>query len=193
LASTKKLSCGAGAGVSIQVRFSEISPYGNCYELQDAEGLASQQDFLLQGNLTALCTLKRKGDAEVEMQGHLKANLSLTCDRCLVPYDFDVDTKLQVLFKTVSSEFKHLKELECDVEDLDTVILDEPVIDLNDVLRQQLYLALPLKSLCLEQCRGICARCGENLNFAECRCNHERQDLPFAVLAQLKNKNIIKK
>jgi uncharacterized protein len=179
--------------VGIQVRFSEILPFGNCYEVQELEGLVSQQDFLLKGNLTAHCTLKRKGDAEVEMQGQLKARLSLNCDRCLAPYDFDVDAQLQVLFKTDSFEFKHLKELECNVEDLDTVILDEPVVDLDDVLRQQLYLALPLKSLCSEQCRGICSRCGENLNVAECRCNYERQDLPFAVLAQLKNKNIIKK
>jgi uncharacterized protein len=179
--------------VTLQVRFSEILPYGNCYEVQEIDGLPSQQDFLLKGNLTAHCTLRRKADAEVEMQGQLKATLSLTCDRCLVSYDFDVDTELQVLFKTVSSEFTHLKELECNVEELDSVILDEPVVDLDDVLRQQLYIALPLKSLCSEQCRGICARCGVNLNFAECRCNHEGQEFPFAVLAQLKNKNIIKK
>ena len=179
--------------MSIQVRFSEILPCGNSYEVQEIELLHAQNDFLLKGNLTAYCTLKRKGDAEVEMQGQLKANMLLTCDRCLVSYDFDVDTKFQLLFKTVSSEFKPLQELECNVEELDSVILDEPVVDLDDVLRQQLYLSLPLKSLCSEQCKGICARCGENLNFAECKCNHEWQGLPFAVLAQLKQKNIIKK
>jgi uncharacterized protein len=179
--------------VSIQVRFSEILPCGNFYEVQELDVLASQQDFSLKGNLTAHCTLKRKGDTEVEMQGQLKACLSLNCDRCLVLYDVDVDAQLQVLFKTVSSEFKQLKELECNVEDLDTVILDEPVVDLDDVLRQQLYLALPLKNLCSEQCRGICVQCGEDLNLVDCRCNLERRDLTFAVLAQLKNKNIIKK
>lgn len=177
----------------MQVRFSEILPCGNCYEVRELEGLASQQDFLLKGNLMAHCTLKLKSDAEVEMQGQLKANLSLTCDRCLGSYDFDIDTELQILFKAVSNEFNHLKELECSVEELDFVILDEPVVDLDDVLRQQLYLALPLKNLCSEQCKGLCARCGENMNFVECRCSHERQALPFAVLAQLKNKDIIKK
>lgn len=177
----------------IQVRFSEVSPSGNYYEVQGIEGLASQQDFLVKENLTAYCSLKRKGEAMVEMQGHLKACLSLLCDRCLVAYDVDVDTKFQMLFKTVSSEFKHLEELECHVEDLDIVILDEPVVDLDDVLRQQLYLALPQKSLCSEQCRGMCVQCGVDLNFVECRCGHERQGLPFAVLAQLKNKDIIEK
>lgn len=177
----------------IQVRFSEISPYGNYYEVQGIESLASQQDFLVKGNLTAHCSLKRKDEAVVELQGHLATCLSLLCDRCLVAYDVDVDTKFQMLFKTVSNDFEHLDELECNVEDLDVVILDEPVVDLDDVLRQQLYLALPQKSLCSEQCRGMCAQCGVDLNFVECRCGHERQDLPFAVLAQLKNKDIIEK
>lgn len=178
--------------MSIQVRFSEILPCGNCYEVNEIEGLSVQQEFFLKGNLQAHCSLQRKGDAEVEMQGQLKANMLLTCDRCLVSYDFVVDTELQLVFKTVSSEFMHSNELECNVEDLDSVLLEEPVIDLDDILRQQLYLSLPLKSLCSEQCRGICSFCGENLNLAACRCEHERQALPFAVLAQLKNKNFIK-
>ena len=175
----------------MRVRFSEISPGGNSYEVQDIEGLALQQDFLVQGGVVAHCTLKRKGDAEVEMLGNLQAYLSLTCDRCLVAYDVDVNTDLQVHFKAVASECKSLGELECTVEDLDAVILDEPVVDLDDVLRQQLYLALPLKRLCSEQCRGLCPQCGADLNRSGCGCDHRKQDLPFAGLAQLKNKKII--
>lgn len=170
----------------MRVRFSEISPYGNCYEVRDVEGLASQLDFLVKGNLMAQCTLKHKGESRVEMQGHLKACLALTCDRCLVLYDVDVDTELHILFETVSNDLGLLKELECNIQELDSVILEEPVVDIDDILRQQLYLALPLKSLCSEQCKGICMQCGVNLNAAECRCANERQDLPFAVLAQLK-------
>jgi uncharacterized protein len=173
----------------MRVWFNEISPNGNCYEVEGIEGLASQQDFIVKGPLSARCTLKRRGDAKVEMEGRLKACLSLICDRCLASHDIDVDVELQVLFKTVSSDSWQLKELECNISDLDTILLDEPVVDLDDVLRQQLYLALPLKNLCSEQCRGICPRCGVNLNLEECKCANERQDLPFAILARLKNKN----
>lgn len=173
----------------ILVRFDEISPNGNYYEVQDLEVLASQQDFIVKGPLAAQCTLKRKGGNKVEMQGHLSACLSLTCDRCLISYDIDVNTELQLFFETESSESRLLQELECNVSDLDCIILDEPVVDLDDVLRQQLYLALPLKSLCSQQCKGICSRCGVNLNLAGCRCADERQDSPFAILAHLKNKS----
>ena len=171
-----------------RIPFNDISPQGNYYEVQEIEGLASQQDFVVKGHLEARCTLKRKGEAKVGMQGCLKANLSLTCDRCLAAYDANVDAEMQMLFETASGDSWQVKELECNFQDLDCITLDEPIIDLDDILRQQLYLSLPLKKLCSEQCKGICSRCGVNLNLAECRCTNEGQDLPFAVLAQLKNK-----
>lgn len=171
------------------VRFDQVSPYGNHYEVRGIEGLAAQQDFIVKGPLAAQCTLKRKGNDKVEMQGHLKACLSLTCDRCLASYDIDVDTELRVLFETVSSDSRQLPEVECTISDLDSIVLDEPVVDLDDVLRQQLYLALPMKSLCSEQCKGICSGCGVNLNLAECGCENKSGNSPFAVLARLKKKS----
>jgi uncharacterized protein len=171
------------------VRFDQISPSGNHYEVRSIEGLASQQDFIVKGPLAAQYTLQRKGDDKVEMQGRLKACLSLNCDRCLASYDIEVDTELQVLFETASSDSRRLQEVECTISDLDSIVLDEPVVDLDDVLRQQLYLALPVKSLCSEQCKGICSGCGVNLNLAECGCEFERETSPFAVLARLKKKS----
>jgi uncharacterized protein len=179
--------------VGTRIPFNDISPTGNYYEVQDIEGLAAQQDFVVKGHLEARCTLRRKGEAKVEMQGRLQANLSLTCDRCLAAYDANVDAEMQILFETASSDTWQVKELECNFQDLDCITLDEPVVDLDDILRQQLYLLLPLKKLCSEQCKGICPRCGVNLNLEECRCANVRQDLPFAVLAQLKKKNTTEK
>jgi len=175
------------------IQFNEISPCGNCYEVREVEGLASQHDFMVNGPLDAQCTLKRKGDNKVEVQCRLKASLSLVCDRCLVSYDAAVDTELQIVLETASSDSSYLGELECSCQDLDCVMLDEPVVDLDDILRQQLYLALPLKRICSDQCRGICPQCGVNLNSAGCNCANEKQGLPFAILAKLKNKNTIKK
>lgn len=170
----------------MRVRFSEISPVGSRYEIREIEGLSLQQDFVVRGPVEAQCTLKRKGDAKVELYGSLKVSLSLPCDRCLSLYDVEVDADLHVIFETESGGSWQVKELECNIPDLDTVVLDEPVIDLDDVLRQQLYLALPVKSLCSEQCRGICSQCGANLNLAACNCADQGKKSPFSVLAQLK-------
>jgi uncharacterized protein len=174
-----------GAPVML-IRFNEVSPLGSCYEIREVEGLNTPQDFVVKGPVDARCTLKRKGDHKVEMQGHLRATLTLTCDRCLSAYDREVDTELQLLFEVESGDSWHLKDLEYNIPDLDTVPLEEPIIDLDDVLRQQLYLSVPMKNLCTEHCRGFCSRCGANLNHAECGCDIENKESPFAVLTQLK-------
>jgi uncharacterized protein len=170
----------------MRVRFNEISLYGNSYAIEEIEELSLHHDFIVKGPLDARCTLNRKDERKVALQGRLKAVVTLTCDSCLAPYDIDVDTEMQVLFEVESSDSWHLKELEYNIPDLDSVVLDEPVIDLDDVIRQQLYLALPMKNLCSEQCKGMCSQCGANLNLSSCGCAKEIKGSPFAILARKK-------
>jgi uncharacterized protein len=164
------------------IRFNEIAPLGSTFELREIDGLNTQQDFLLKEVVEAKCTLKRKGDLKVELEGQLQVTLTLICDRCLFSYDSEIDTVFKVLFEVESESSWHVKDMEYNIPDLDTVSLAEPVIDIDDVLRQQLYLVLPMKNLCSEQCRGICTRCGANLNLAACGCVAENKESPFAIL-----------
>jgi uncharacterized protein len=168
------------------IRFNEISPLGSTYEFRTIDGLGPPQDFAVKGPVSARCTLKRQGDDKVELQGRLQATLTLNCDRCLSSYDKEVDTEFQLLFEIESADAWHLNDLEYNIPDLDTIFVEEPVVDLDDVLRQQLYLALPMKNICMELCRGICSRCGTDLNHAECGCADKSKDSPFAILAKLK-------
>lgn len=173
------------------VRLSEISPGGSYFEIHKIEGLESPSFdvAVVPGSINAQCTLKRKGENKAELQGQLAAILRLDCDRCLVTYELKVNTALQLLFEVETEASWRLKDLEYKIPDLDTIVLDEPVIDLDDVIRQQLLLALPMKKLCSENCRGICARCGSNLNQVVCGCDGEQQESPFVILAQLKKQN----
>lgn len=177
----------------MQVRFSEISPSGNRYKIPGLRGPVPPEDFTVCGPFEAVCTLKRQGESKVEMQGHLQTQLAVRCDRCLATYAIAVDTELHLLFELASNEAWQLKEVECTRSDLDSIILDEPVVDLDDVLRQQLYLALPMKNLCSEQCKGICLQCGANRNLEHCPCGERKPGSPFAVLAKLKEKGGKKK
>ena len=177
----------------MRIRFNEISPTGNQYELQAIEGLDEQQDFVVQGPMEVRCSLKRKGDDKVELQGWLKATVALACDRCLEQYNLVLESEMQLLLETISEDSWHLREIEHVGDDLDTMILDESVVDLDDVLRQQLYLMLPVKSLCSETCRGVCPQCGANLNKEECSCATGDRTNPFAVLQQLKQFTTTKK
>ncbi|MCL1980907.1 MAG: DUF177 domain-containing protein [Proteobacteria bacterium] len=167
------------------VRFNEISPHGSHYDIRMIEGLEDSPDLVVD-LLEVRCSLTRKDDTKVELQGRLQSALTLDCDRCLSPYQREVDVAMQMLFEVETEASWQVKDLEYRIPDLDTIVLDEPVIDLDDVIRQQLYLALPMKSLCSEQCQGICASCGANRNLVTCGCADERGRSPFAVLAQLK-------
>jgi len=114
--------------------------------------------------------------------------LRLVCDRCLVEYAFAVDVAFHLILEVPGEGSWQVREMECSATDLDTVQLARPVADLNEILRQQLFLSLPGKYLCCSDCRGLCSNCGADLNTTGCTCEQEAVNSPFAVLASLKGK-----
>ena len=92
------------------------------------------------------------------------------------------------MLEVPSEEKWHIKDLECSGDDLDTILLREPVVDFWDILRQQLYLSLPEKLICSTDCKGLCPECGVDLNSGSCSCVREEKESPFSVLAKLKKK-----
>jgi uncharacterized protein len=77
------------------------------------------------------------------------------------------------------------EEQEIEDDDLDTAYYRDGVIDLAELVREQLYLALPMKPLCQEACRGLCSECGTNLNSGACACTHDWEDPRLAPLKAL--------
>ena len=70
-------------------------------------------------------------------------------------------------------------------KNLETSYYRNDAIDLNELLREQFYLALPMKPLCGEACRGLCAQCGTNLNAGTCDCQPVWDDPRLSVLKGL--------
>lgn len=168
------------------IRFSEISQHGSRFEFHEIRGLAGQQDFEISGPVRAECAIERKGDLKVAVRGRVEVEIFVPCDRCLRSFPFRVNAEFQQLFAVESEDSWRVKEMDSAPVDLETEVLDEPVIDLDDVLRQQVYLAIPVKKLCIETCQGLCLQCGVNLNETACVCAKGNKESPFAVLAQLK-------
>jgi uncharacterized protein len=71
--------------------------------------------------------------------------------------------------------------------DLSLGFYQDGVIDVDDLAREQIELALPMARLCTEECRGLCPECGANLNHSHCACNIE-VDTRWAALKELKSK-----
>ncbi|MBI4264779.1 MAG: DUF177 domain-containing protein [Acidobacteria bacterium] len=117
--------------------------------------------------------------------GTVRTSLELACSRCLDPFVLKVDAPFDLRFLP-ASKIATEAEREVAEEDLETSYYRDDQIDLNDVLREQWYLALPMKPLCQEACRGLCPQCGTNLNTGSCACAPVWEDPRLAPLKQVK-------
>ncbi|MCI5223288.1 MAG: DUF177 domain-containing protein [Candidatus Electrothrix sp. AR4] len=171
--------------IRMKVLFTDISKSGNRYAVTDDDWLV-QTRLHKNAPVHSELTLNRKGDTRVEVRGFLHTGLELTCDRCLAAYNFAVKMDFHFILEVENEDSWHVKELECSKENIDIVHVEEPVVDFADILRQQVYLSLPIKQICSRNCKGLCSECGINKNSGECVCAHETKNSPFAVLASLK-------
>ena len=119
------------------------------------------------------------------LEGTARTELELTCSRCLEPYNMPVDAVFDVRYLPASDPAGD-GEREVGEEDLDTSVYRDDQIDLNEVLREQFYLALPMKPLCREDCAGLCPQCGTNRNTGTCSCATGFEDPRLAPLRGLK-------
>ncbi|WP_051308955.1 YceD family protein [Desulfogranum japonicum] len=172
----------------MRIRFSEISPNGNRYEFNELGGIRDQEILSLGHNSKAEVVLVKKSDTQVELSGTIKAVPEIICDRCLEPFGYVLETSFHLLFEVSGKNKWRMREVECASEELDTIELDEPSIDLIEIIRQQILLSLPVKKICSTECKGICSYCGVNLNTESCRCSQQANNSPFAILAEYKKK-----
>ncbi|MDN5361069.1 MAG: hypothetical protein PWP70_116 [Moorella sp. (in: firmicutes)] len=117
------------------------------------------------------------------VQGQVATTLELTCDRCLARFSYPVIAPLEEEY--VSTANRGLGEDEKEEKDRETRPLEDDVLDLQLAVTEALILALPMKWLCQENCRGLCPQCGQNLNEGQCRCQTETVDPRLATLKQL--------
>lgn len=111
------------------------------------------------------------------VRGTIKTGAALVCNRCLVEY-------VQALSVPFSENFNEGSGPAND-GDQDLMYFEGDEIELAEIVRETLLLAEPLKSLCSEDCKGLCAKCGINLNLAECTCDRNIIDPRLAALGKL--------
>ena len=123
----------------------------------------------------------RDGD-DVVIAGEIEATVPVVCGRCLEEFPVRIRASVDVRFIPRPPEGDRV-ELGSDDLDLDFYRGDE--IDLSALVASETALALPMKPLCREDCRGLCPRCGANRNLAPCRCSERAPDPRLAVLKDL--------
>lgn len=157
------------------------------------ESLGIDPDELSQTDVVRLGEVRSRGTIDQTSEGWvLRMTLSypqtLNCGRCLEPVDAptEVETALLLLQNPNESAAGPDDEQELDREDLGVQVLDEPEIDTRELALEQMQLAVPMKPLCREDCKGLCGTCGQNLNEGSCDCE-PATDPRWAALKELKS------
>lgn len=122
--------------------------------------------------------LMASGPGSFYWSGRVQTQVQVPCRRCLVSVTLDVDDAVHVLFTEDE-----------DIDDPEAVVIPPQAaeIDLVDVVREALILATPEFPLCRDDCRGLCPRCGADLNQGACGCRPAADDPRWAALQALRN------
>lgn len=124
---------------------------------------------------------------DIRLEGEFSTKLELLCARCLDPVYQDVAKKFDLLYRPQGVDAGQ-EEISLAKEDVDVGYYQGDGLLLEDVLREQLLLSVPLKLLCREDCKGLCPSCGQNLNQGECGCARAESDPRWHALGELRDK-----
>ena len=107
--------------------------------------------------------LSSAGSGKFYWHGRLQGDVTIPCRRCLVDTTVHVQDEAHVIFAEAGSD---------EADDPDVVVLDDRSnqLDLRPVVREQWLLNVPAYALCREDCKGLCPRCGKDLNAGPCDC-----------------------
>jgi uncharacterized protein len=146
------------------------------------------EGFAVAGPVSLAFDIEKDKD-RFRLAGRVQTTLVLPCSRCLEGFEQDVDAPFDLRFQPKDTATTVESERELGEDDLAAAFYENDEIDLELLMKEQFYLALPMKPLCRDECRGLCALCGANLNRGTCGCSASWEDPRFAALKALKKES----
>lgn len=108
---------------------------------------------------------------DLRLRGEIKAEIAVACARCLKEVPIGVAIPFDLLYAPEDPGGSRTGEIELQARDLDFSLYERDEIDLDALVVEQIELDLPSRTLCREDCQGLCPECGGDLNLEECSCN----------------------
>jgi len=124
---------------------------------------------------------------DIRLRGKLAGQLELQCARCLESVREDIEREFELLYRPLGADAGR-DELSVTDAEAEIGYYQGEGLMLEDVLREQVLLALPLKVTCREDCKGLCPQCGKNLNQEQCSCSIEVEDPRWAALKEVRER-----
>ena len=177
--------CGVYA-VFFHVRDLEIRARHFDVELAPGEVEYLDPKLRQSGTLKAAGIVELVGGAlgEIRVKGQLAVRMEADCDRCLEAAEYRLEAGFELYYRPVAEGYGEEKAI--DAGEAEMGFYDGSGIELKDVLREYVLLALPMQRLCREDCRGLCPVCGQSRNQIECGCRTAAMDDRWAALKSLK-------
>lgn len=147
--------------------------------------MVTSGECVFDGPVQVALTAGREMD-HYRVEGTVSVPLRQTCSRCLVSFDQQLSSRFTIFFREGTPQEGDEEEVELSEQDLISAVFSGEEIDLLPEIGEQVALAVPLKPLCSEQCKGLCPVCGVDRNTTACDCSQEPVNLKFAALKDFK-------
>lgn len=121
---------------------------------------------------------------EVVVNGHLETRAHLECDRCLNQVELPVSTDFDLEYIT-ERDYESSMTAALTGEELSVSVFDGEAIDIDEIVKEQILLAVPTRALCRPDCKGLCPDCRIDRNSGDCTCATDQVDPRWEALKNL--------
>jgi uncharacterized protein len=133
---------------------------------------------------TGVAELLAHSGGEIRIRGRFQVEMTSECDRCLGRAHFPLNCGFDLFYRP-AAEIAREEEVSIDEGEAEIGFYEGDGLELEDILREQVLLALPMQRVCREDCQGICSVCGRNRNETACNCKEPAADDRWAALRNL--------
>jgi uncharacterized protein len=123
---------------------------------------------------------------DIRLRAHYRSNFEILCARCVDPVAVPLEGDFDLIFRPETAD-ADAGERAITPDETEIGYYQDSGLLLEDVVREQVLLSLPSRTLCTADCKGLCPRCGQNLNQAKCSCEEAPADPRWNALAGLGN------
>ncbi|MFZ0745815.1 MAG: DUF177 domain-containing protein [Terracidiphilus sp.] len=125
--------------------------------------------------------------ADIRLRGDFKGKFQVLCARCVEPVEIPLAAEFDLIFRPVGAD-SDAPERSITAPETEIGYYQKDSLLLEDVLREQVLLSLPVRTVCKPDCKGLCPRCGENRNLEACHCDEGPADPRWEALSGLRSR-----
>ncbi|MGO9481200.1 MAG: YceD family protein [Candidatus Kryptoniota bacterium] len=159
----------------MRINISNLSEGTHEYEFEESpSNVKLDERFSKQISVKVELEKRRR---QLFLTGHVKTSGKFVCDRCLAEFEKDVSVDYRMTYVQDQDDAG-----EVDEDEITVIHRSTNEIDIDEEIRESILVSVPLKLLCKEDCAGLCASCGKNLNDGTCACNYNEADPRWEIL-----------